>query len=339
MAYRRRLDEQPLALVFSSSSLGSPTSSSSVIGFALRNARCRSGVRASRISPSSSSTSSSSLEPNCAGTARAVWPLLTVAGASLHRASTAAGSASTRPARPRRRGSAGASASKPGSDSSGASAAPARPCAAAACGERSCRSSARERRRRWSRPPSSRAARVRRGAPNRAGARARPRAAGRGRPASAPRSRRARRATPGAASTGSAASRPPAHRNPARAQSRWYCAPLRSDHFGPEFMTGDSPPARARPLAPASLSQSPAPGRAAGPAVLVTIERGRQSPDCDLHYTGSNGTRTPKSPRQERAVRVEQTPELVLELDPHGPPRRAGARAAAPLAPRRRSTE
>ena len=39
----------------------------------------------------------------------------------------------------------------------------------------------------------------------------------------------------------------------ARAQSRWYCDPLRSDHFGPEFMTGRSSPACARPLAPASL--------------------------------------------------------------------------------------
>ena len=83
---------------------------------------------------------------------------------------------------------------------------------------------------------------VRRAAPNHAEARARRRAGGRGRLASAPRSRRAPPATPGAAWTGTAASRSRARRIPGARRAAGTAFRCRSDHFGPEFMTGGSAP-------------------------------------------------------------------------------------------------
>ena len=113
---------------------------------------------------------------------------------------------------------------------------------------------------------------------------------------------------------------------PARAQRRWYCDPFRSDHFGPELMTGRSSPACARPARTCVPSRSRLPG-----STVICLTSCRRSGGSTVagaasHYTGSNGTGTTKSPREERTVRVEETTELVLELDAG----RTGGELAAP---------
>ena len=154
-------------------------------------------MRASRIAPSASSTSSSSFGPNCTGR-------LAPAPSPRSRGGFVGASPSAR----RRRGS--SPGSRAGSRVVGRG------------GLRRTRDAARAvavavlRRRRRGRVAElrSRSARVRRAAPSRAGARARRRAGCRDRPACAPRARRARRARPDVASTGSGASPTPARRSP-----------------------------------------------------------------------------------------------------------------------------
>lgn len=71
-------------------------------------------------------------------------------------------------------------------------------------------------------------------------------------------------------------------------------------------------PACARPLPPESLHGVDT----HCPVVPVCLPGNRRGADrcaAALHYTGSNGTGTAKSSRQEGTVRVEETTELVLE--------------------------
>ena len=101
-------------------------------------------------------------------------------------------------------------------------------------------------------------------------------------------------------------------------------------------MAGDSPPARPRPLAPASLSQSLAPGRAAGPSVRVTIERGRRRRIGSPLYRVKRDQNSEKpSPGAGCAHRA--SPGARPRARPARRPLRAGARAPAPPASRLRS--
>ena len=295
MEYRRRLDAS------GSASESSDSISSSLSGFALRNARWRSGVRASRISPSASSTSSSSLAPNCAGTGvprgrsglrlprrgSGARRLGAMTSGSRPRSTTSTGSTTSAtidfgdgrfgctPALRRRR----PAGSKPGSAASSGSVRRCSSCAGRVPAHAGRPSSPASRRLGWSRPASTRRECARRAAPSRAGARARRRAAGRGRPACATRSRRARRATPGAASTGSAASRPRPRRSPGArrgAGTASRCAATTSD-------PSSWPGARSRRAhARSHLSPSHSPRRRSARCALsslVTTAAGRRSPD------------------------------------------------------------
>ena len=98
----------------------------------------------------------------------------------------------------------------------------------------------------------------------------------------------------------------------------------------PELMAGGSPPPCARPLAPAPLH-----GRRSRPLRLTSLPTVAGLTVADVHDTGSNGTGATKSPRQQRALRVEQAVELVLELV-GGPAASCGrGRDARPASPSR----